>query len=182
MAKKKPSFIRTTISVAADLKRRMDKVTEDVNWSGLACRAFEGKLAEISSRKQEKDMSDVITRLRESKRQNDTAATAAGREAGERWVKEVAEVAEIQRLEAAWDSLGANDQWTMFSVPDGNAYSAGECLVFTIQPDNDGVRQAAEEFWDFFLGDNIEAQNDAAFMEGFITGALDLWQTLKGQL
>ena len=55
---------RTTISVPLELKKRMDKVKEDVNWSALACRAFEQKLAEVASKKENKTMNDVITRLR----------------------------------------------------------------------------------------------------------------------
>ena len=56
MGKKKPGYTRTTISVPADLKGRMNKVKEDVNWSALACQAFQGKLAEIAAKKERKTM------------------------------------------------------------------------------------------------------------------------------
>ena len=42
---------RTTISVPSELKARMDAVDESVNWSAVACQAFELKLAEITKRK-----------------------------------------------------------------------------------------------------------------------------------
>ena len=45
MKKKRPS-VRTNISVPADLKCRMEKVEDDVNWSALACRAFEAELGQ----------------------------------------------------------------------------------------------------------------------------------------
>jgi hypothetical protein len=47
---------RTTITVPADLKRRMDAVTEEVNWSALAASAFEAKLTEIAKKKEAKKM------------------------------------------------------------------------------------------------------------------------------
>lgn len=45
--------VRTTISIPADLRRRMCKVKEDVNWSALACVAFEAKLLEIANQEAE---------------------------------------------------------------------------------------------------------------------------------
>lgn len=46
-------YVRTTISLTEDLKRRMSDVEEVVNWSAIACRAFEEKLVEITAKKQE---------------------------------------------------------------------------------------------------------------------------------
>lgn len=48
---------KITIYVRPDLKSRIDANTEDINWSAIACQAFEARLsgqvaAEISSRKQ----------------------------------------------------------------------------------------------------------------------------------
>jgi hypothetical protein len=67
MGKKKPGIYRTTISISADLKRRIDKAGEDVNWSAIAARAFESKLADIAAKKEKKNMDDVIQRLRASR-------------------------------------------------------------------------------------------------------------------
>ena len=44
----------------------------------MACRAFEDKLAEIATQKEKKDMSDIVTRLRASKRQAEDAQYKAG--------------------------------------------------------------------------------------------------------
>src|SRR5437879_3439244 len=52
----KPRSFRTTITVPADLKRRMDAVDEEINWSALAASAFEAKLAEIAKKKELKKM------------------------------------------------------------------------------------------------------------------------------
>lgn len=48
MDKKEPKTVRVGISLCKVLKRRMENVEEHVNWSALAARAFEDKLAEIS--------------------------------------------------------------------------------------------------------------------------------------
>lgn len=48
--KKKPTFYRRTISISADLQKRMDR-EGDVNWSRVAAVAFEAKLAEIAATK-----------------------------------------------------------------------------------------------------------------------------------
>ena len=60
---KKTGVTRTSISVLRDLKKRMNKVKEPVNWSGIACRAFEIHLGDITAKKEHKKMSDVIMNL-----------------------------------------------------------------------------------------------------------------------
>jgi Sec-independent protein translocase protein TatA len=61
MGKKRPYFARTTITIPNDLKRRMDKLPEQVNWSGLACQAFQAKLAEIEAKKERAMPTNVLT-------------------------------------------------------------------------------------------------------------------------
>ena len=52
MSKKKlGGTVRMNISIPTRLKRRMDKVKVDVNWSATACRAFEDAIAEIETAK-----------------------------------------------------------------------------------------------------------------------------------
>ena len=48
---KKSNIYRLCLSVTKDLKRSMDKVAGQVNWSAVAAEAFEIKLAEIASAK-----------------------------------------------------------------------------------------------------------------------------------
>ena len=43
----KRNFCRTTITVPGELKKRMKRAGSKVNWSAVACEAFETKLAEI---------------------------------------------------------------------------------------------------------------------------------------
>jgi len=51
-------------SIPDELKKRMDRVKEPVNWSSLAADAFELKLGEIARRQEEKTLEEVIARLR----------------------------------------------------------------------------------------------------------------------
>lgn len=46
---KKPTTYRQIVSIPANLKERMDKVADQVNWSAVAARAFEEKLKELES-------------------------------------------------------------------------------------------------------------------------------------
>ena len=43
----KPDYGRTTITVPFELKKRMKKMRGQVNWSAVACEAFENKLEEL---------------------------------------------------------------------------------------------------------------------------------------
>src|ERR1035441_5723797 len=89
---------RTTISISDDLKKRMDRIKEPVNWSAVAAQAFELKLGEIAHHRKEKTMEHVIERLRASKIQSGSNAEKQGREVGIGWAKEAAEFNELRRL------------------------------------------------------------------------------------
>src|SRR3954447_17485852 len=98
--------MRTSISVPPDLKARMDAVAEPVNWSAVACRAFESELAEIVKRKGVRDMKDVIQRLRASKRQSDDGLYHRRNDAGVERAKDKAEALHLERLVAFKASMG----------------------------------------------------------------------------
>jgi hypothetical protein len=72
--------VQTSISIPSHLRSRMDAVDEQVNWSAIACQAFEQKLAEINKRKELRDISDVVIRLRASRRQFENEQYQAGHE------------------------------------------------------------------------------------------------------
>jgi hypothetical protein len=54
---------RTTITVPADLKARMEAVGEPVNWSAIACQAFEQGLAKIARGQSERIRKMVRNRV-----------------------------------------------------------------------------------------------------------------------
>lgn len=183
MGKKRPNTVRTMISVPRDLKQRMSKVKEEVNWSAIACQAFAGKLAEIASRKELKDMSDVIERLRASTQRASSEEFRAGCEAGQKWAKNRAEAIELQRLEEFQDALEreVTTSWNAFFCDDphsaSSAYTVAEKLFFVIQPECQGDREGADAFWRK-AGDKLSPE----FLRGFGEGALAVWSAVKGQL
>ena len=170
---------RTSISVPAGLKARMDAVGEPVNWSAVACRAFEQTLAEITTRRGVMDMKDMLARLRASKLQHQDENSRIGLKSGQAWAIQSAEFAELQRLEDSLEGMDV-EEWVEPGVLPC-AYGPGELFVFTIRPDADGDRQQASEFWELILDDTRRAY-DLGFMRGFITGALEAWNQVKEDL
>lgn len=173
MAKKKGSS-RTTITIPADLKKRMDKFSDPVNWSALACRAFEQRLSEPSRKKrlQENEMSKVIERLQESKRVHYGEAFELGRGQGSDWAKEDAQVPELQQLERIYDDF--------FETDSNCAYSIDELLYFHMFPADDGDRTAARDFWECYELDRMDCPDK--FVQGFANGAIDVWNEVKDHI
>lgn len=184
MAKKKPrdSFYRTTISIPQDLKTRMDKAGEEVNWSAIAARAFEDKLGEIASRKERLTMADAIERLRASKRRGESASYQKGEKAGMEWAKDSADVKDLQALEDTREQTGVH--WDVyFENDDRSAWGPGELLAFIMVPGDDRDRRDAGEWLESVLGeDSDELAMDGAFIRGFADGALAFWGEVKDQL
>ena len=93
-----------------------------------------------------------------------------GKVAGRNWVlhKNGASYAELHRLEEQfrqWDDA-------FFQENDQDAYSVAERLVFVICPDGEGDRKAARAFWENWAD---EASVSGPFVEGFIEGAMEVW-------
>src|SRR5262249_28953989 len=108
---------RMTVYIPDDLKARMDKTREEVNWSQLACAAFERQLCDIASRKARKDMDDVIERLRASKQSSGYGGRfKVGFDVGQEWARETAEASELENLERLRESAAepgkSEKSWT----------------------------------------------------------------------
>lgn len=148
---KKTGTVRTSISMPADLKNRMDKTKEPINWSGLACDAFESKLAEIAAHKEKKTMTDVLERLRQSKKDLEGDRYKEGREWGKSWVTHHADAEQLQRIareaecnQGDWEGC-FNGEFESIVDPDMN-----------LQIDDDLI-------------------NDPEFVRGFVDAALEVW-------
>lgn len=186
MAKREARTVRTTISIPAELKRRMGEVAEPVNWSALAAEAFQEKLAAIAARRKEKAMSSVLERLRASKRRGETTDYQDGYRLGKKWAEESAEASELQRLEDLRDELESQPQhdWDdYFDLSEPRVYGPDEGLYFALHPEVGKDRRAAEDFWQSIAGDSVrESANAGAFLMGFTEGALDVWSSVKDEL
>jgi hypothetical protein len=172
---------RTTITVPADLKARMDEVDESVNWSAIAAQAFEQKLAEITKRRGAKDMKDVINRLRASKKQFVNDQYQAGYDAGQEWAKDSADAGELILLRQ-WKNSAGNDWNACFATGENDAYGACEKFVFTIWPEHDGDRQMAKEFWENNASEGQSDHPEDTYVLGFAEGALAIWEEVEDQI
>jgi len=177
------NVVRTTISIPRQLKTRMDQAGEELNWSAIACAAFEAKLDEVGRKRRGTSQEGTLERLRASRRRADDADYQAGEAEGVSWVDRVAEVAELRRLEE-WRAACGTDWDDVFAEGDDTRpYAAGELLHFAIRPDERGDRHAARTFWDELLRDGEQGVAPRpSFVRGFAEGALARWQALKDQL
>ncbi len=190
MTEKSSTVIRTTISVPQDLKKQMEAISEPVNWSGVACDAFRVKLAEISRKKENHEMSDVIERLRASKRESQGAEYQHGSSCGQDWARNWAEAVELERLERLHDERSDGRRscnWNDFfdSTVGTFRYSTAERLYFDIHPEVEEDWEQAREFWEVAVGHDGEAKallESDDFLRGFAEGALDVWLAVKDQL
>lgn len=181
---KKRTSSRTTISIPYELKKRMEKAKEPINWSGLACAAFEAKLNEIQLSQEVKSMSDVIARLRASKQEVDSAEFNEGFEAGQEWAKETATFAELRNLCRLREQLG-NDRsrsWKEFfdSTTGSSAYGIDERLYCELHPEDED-RGGSSEFWEGMVGDEPSCQSDE-WVRGFAEGALAIFDQIANQI
>jgi hypothetical protein len=173
---------KMTVYVPGNLKSRMDQA-EGVNWSPLACKAFEVKLAEIINTKGAKDMQDVITRLKASKSKTDDENRIRGRGAGKQWASNQAEAAELERLEAWTEKdLGGRSWQSLLEQPGRpeNAFGEDLRLVETITKENVD-RRYSDRFWEV-ITDNKADRRSGTFLIGFVEGALEVWEAVKNQL
>ncbi len=182
MGKKQISF-RTTISVPSDLKERMDRVKEPVNWSALACRAFEDKLAEIAARKESKAMIDVVERLRASLRNEQGESFNDGYETGTKWAGNTATAAELMRLESFQKRAKTKSQreWENWFWPQGT-HKPWMALVAEIQDNKNLYPMTAQAFWKTLLSETSQKPDDGNFLRGFVEGAVELWGKVREQL
>ncbi len=181
---KKSVAARTTITVPADLKRRMEKV-RDVNWSAVAAAAFETQLAEVAKKKKGIDMESVRERLQKSKEESESALYTEAYNAGQEWAAKIGSYPEVARL-LQLNEQGDNDlsleenlrfegEWVSpFAKPSDWLADTIADSVYMRDPD-----VARPEHWKFFweqvFGDDCEETVDNPdALRGFVDGAIDL--------
>lgn|SRR5262249_8136824 len=178
--------MRMSISIPETLKARMNRVKEDVNWSSIACRAFEQKLGEIASRKEKKKTVDVIERLRASRHQRESEAFKIGFKWGQEWAKNDADLKQLERLGKLYDNLTdepSNDWKQYFEDKPDCAYATCERLYFQLEPDDEEDRDETRDFWERAAGEDWETDiQDGRWVRGFAEGALDIWNEVKGKI
>lgn len=183
MGRKPHNIFRTSISVPHDLKGRMDEV-EHVNWSAIACKAFEQKLAEIASQKEKKTMTDVVQRLKGLKIKSEDAAFKDGFQTGQQWAKEKADPDQLAKLDECRSTDFLED--FIFKENDGDAFGPNEYLARLLSDEPEPTRSSCVAFWEEILGDpagkDMKKRFNVSWLRGFAEGALQVWDEVKDQI
>jgi hypothetical protein len=175
--------VRTTISVPRDLKARMDKVEASVNWSGVACSAFQAKLLELKSKKEVKSMDDVVARLKAAAELEEKEEYQAGHEAGKRWAKEEATPKQLRRIDDHIEEADRAEWWWYDSSMNWKApFGPRDYFVFAVWPDRKDDRSAADDFFEQALGADAHRAKDDDFLHGFGDGAAEVWGQVCNKL
>jgi ABC-type Zn2+ transport system substrate-binding protein/surface adhesin len=178
--KKQAGTVRTNISLPRSVKEAMEGV-EGVNWSAVAVRAFQDKLAEIAAKKEKKSMTDVIQRLRVSRRRSDEARWQEGELRGRDWAMHDADAESLARLEELHDRTEGHD-WHWWFRPEVSSHAPYERLMHVIDPGTKEDRQAARERWQQIVGEDEFRTIDPDFVQAFAESALAVWKEVKDQL
>lgn len=172
--------IRMSITVPRSLKARMDAVRESVNWSKTAADAFSAKLLELESRKETKNMDEVVARLRAAAELEANEEYQAGMEAGRAWALQQATPKQLRR---ASEYINSVEEWWDTDSPMWNApFGATDYFVFDIWPSRKDDRHAPGEFWERALGDDARRVEDADYFRGFGEGAAEVWDQVADKL
>jgi hypothetical protein len=172
---------RMTISLPDGLKDRMDAVMEPGNWSAVASRAFEIELGEVAKRKREKDMSDVIQRLRADKLGGQDTAYKKGFTDGQYWARDVAGYGQLERL-AAW---AEDENWidTFYDLSE-DAWSSATRFYLEVEGKNtqDYEQNHYDEFWERAACVEEASVLTGAYVHGLAEGALNIFREVQPQL
>jgi hypothetical protein len=148
------------VYVPDDLKKRMDKAGDRVNWSAAAQEAFQHELAKDATRQKGPKMNEVAERLKQSKQQTVKRWHERGFAAGRDWAQRHAEYEQLVELEDFPDFKTATRLL--------HAWDREERIVL----------------W-ALLGLPVEAQSSTIpdeMVEGFVEGALEVFNEVKDQL
>ncbi len=171
---------RINVSISDDLKSRMDEVEDGgVNWSALAAQAFETKLAEIVKQRGARSMRDVIARMRALKNKSGRGERAKGRGAGIAWAKNSAEPTHLERLDDLISSAGED----YFAEDADQDHPPAERFYYeVIEPDHEGKKRTALAWWSRNFEGLSESGPTGPDVEGFVEGALEVWEQVRDEL
>lgn len=162
----------------------MDAVSDQVNWSAVAARAFREKLVEINSRKgTHMSKKDIVKRLQAAKKLDAESDYEEGRAAGKVWAAEKGTPKELRRVANFVDAADrGNVDWWDVDYPGWNApFGAVDNFAMSIDPT---LRQsrAFDDFWEELLGDDKGRISEADFLHGFGDGVTEVWEEVKDEL
>ena len=183
--------VRMNISVPADLKQRMEALTKKtvVNWSQLACDAYEANLAEQLGKEDEITLDDLISRVRISKQQTTDKKFRQGVESGEKWASLFLGYEDFLRLEEFVTSW-TEDDWKELANTKGSQKISAR-LLRTL--DSGGtLSEGANGNWMAEVprvseagvprGRSQDLRNSIPFLRGYCDGAMKIWSKIKKEI
>ena len=191
----KPDYERTTITVPVSLKRKMKKFRSRVNWSAVACEAFEQKMEEMGPIEEITSIADAVKRLKNMKEEQPESQTNQNAlEAGRHWAMNYATRTQLGAIEALHDKV--SDDWEAYLLsPEG-----WHELTLCIDPDSGdrptrtrrrhrgprgheprggGGPGRSRGVWRAILDQRPDSKD---FFLGFANGAIEVWKEIKDQL
>lgn len=177
--KKAKQKVRTTITLPPELKARMDSIDQPVNWSNVAAAAFEDQLANLASRKEDLTISEVVARLRASKRDTADKKYRWGYDAGVAWASKGASFTDLDKLDINCGALKEPD-WVQFASSSENLTVADHFLL-RFDPINFDDELDRQSWWTARTNDP-DSMSDRSFVQGFAEGALSIWRQVKSQV
>ena len=157
----KRDYGRTTITVPWDLKARMKKARAQVNWSAVACDAFEQKLEELGPIEDITSLEDTVQRMKatgEACSPSNPEASESGLQAGKHWAMNFARQGQLQRIEELRDKNIAKDSWESLMNSGEGWKHLTECLAPRLKRTKGQHRNGPGEREDDDSFEDIEAR------------------------
>jgi hypothetical protein len=134
-------------------------------------------------RKEKKDMTEVVSRLRASLRKNELQSFRDGYAAGTEWAKNRAEAMQLKRLHDWRKEIQTGEKIPLneFFIPSQPSVISLLTAKKIVGNQNFG-QEAAEAFWENALGKDSCHQLDRDFLRGFVEGAADIWASVRRQV
>jgi hypothetical protein len=131
----KRDYGRTTITVPWELKARMKKARSRVNWSAVACDAFEQKLEELGPIEDITSFEGAVERMKAigtgqaGQSESNPEANESGLRAGKHWAMNFARPDQLKRIEELRDENVVKDCWKSLMNSKAGWKQLTECLA-----------------------------------------------------
>jgi hypothetical protein len=126
----KREYGRTTITVPARLQEEMRNTRTRVNWSAIACQAFEKKLEELGTVQDITSVQGAIERMKSLNEQEPTLIDRerqSGKSAGIDWAMNDAHPSQIQRIEDFRHTV-PDDEWSELMISGDGWRQLAKCI------------------------------------------------------
>lgn len=126
---------------------------------------------------------EVIDRLRASRQKTEDAKKSEGEAFGRIWARGKAEADELERLKAYRDSIRPDEWDDQFGIPANDPRFGIAPYVFFVETvtddDSTGRAEAARWWGEAMTGADYK---NSRYVQGFIEGALEVWEAAEPQL